>query len=400
MFESTQMIATRQFEAALAIYTNASTVVSGPVRFVHQHVDMSRQTVRLDNGSDVSTCLPAMGYSFAAGTIDGPGAFNFEQGQTTSNPLWNLVRDVISKPSQELVDCQAPKPILLATGQLRFPFEWQPKIVPTQMFSIGQVYIAGVPGEFTTTSGRRTRNAIRARIEKPDTPAARLSTDFIEKHLSQDGNGDLEVKVILNGLTNAYSSYVVTSQEYQIQRYEGASTLFGPYTLDAYIQQFTSLAADLVSGRQPAAGPDPPNLMSKQISLNPGVVFDMAGPGREFGEVLVDAESQYRAGQSVVVRMVAGNPRNDPRTEDSFLFVDQQQSDGSWTTIAVDGSPETRFIWRKVTPLGQSEVTLVWQIPTDQPTGKYRIRHLGTYKSLLQRLHSYQGQSREFDVVA
>ena len=28
----------------------------------------------------VHTCSPAMGYSFAAGTIDGPGAFNFEQG--------------------------------------------------------------------------------------------------------------------------------------------------------------------------------------------------------------------------------------------------------------------------------------------------------------------------------
>lgn len=29
----------------------------------------------------VKTCKPAMGYSFAAGTTDGPGAFNFEQGK-------------------------------------------------------------------------------------------------------------------------------------------------------------------------------------------------------------------------------------------------------------------------------------------------------------------------------
>lgn len=27
------------------------------------------------------TCKPAMGYSFAAGTTDGPGAFNFKQGE-------------------------------------------------------------------------------------------------------------------------------------------------------------------------------------------------------------------------------------------------------------------------------------------------------------------------------
>lgn len=28
------------------------------------------------------TCKPAMGYSFAAGTTDGPGAFNFKQGES------------------------------------------------------------------------------------------------------------------------------------------------------------------------------------------------------------------------------------------------------------------------------------------------------------------------------
>jgi len=30
--------------------------------------------------TQVHTCPPAMGYSFAAGTIDGPGAFDFTQG--------------------------------------------------------------------------------------------------------------------------------------------------------------------------------------------------------------------------------------------------------------------------------------------------------------------------------
>lgn len=42
--------------------------------------------------------------------------------------------------------------------------------------------------------------------------------------------------VVIAGLTNTYASYVTTFEEYQAQRYEGGFTLFGPNTLDAYIQ--------------------------------------------------------------------------------------------------------------------------------------------------------------------
>ena len=45
-----------------------------------------------------------------------------------------------------------------------------------------------------------------------------------------------DVTVVLAGLTNTYASYVTTFEEYAMQRYEGASTIFGPHTLDAYIQ--------------------------------------------------------------------------------------------------------------------------------------------------------------------
>lgn len=42
--------------------------------------------------------------------------FGFTQGTTTDNPFWNRVRDFLSEPTQEEIDCQAPKPILLNTG--------------------------------------------------------------------------------------------------------------------------------------------------------------------------------------------------------------------------------------------------------------------------------------------
>ena len=55
------------------------TQVDGPVDFIHQWIDMTNQEVPLVNGSTGRTCKPAMGYSFAAGTTDGPGAFDFTQ---------------------------------------------------------------------------------------------------------------------------------------------------------------------------------------------------------------------------------------------------------------------------------------------------------------------------------
>jgi len=78
---------------------------------------------------------------------------------------------------------------------MRLPYQWQPKIVSTQVAIIGNVVIAGVPGEFTTMSGRRLREAI--------------------KKVMNDASDD-ETSVIVAGLCNTYSDYVTTPEEYQV----------------------------------------------------------------------------------------------------------------------------------------------------------------------------------------
>ena len=40
----------------------------------------------------------------------------------------------------------------------------------------------------------------------------------------------------LGAYANEYSQYITTSDEYKTQQYEGASTLFGPHTLEAHMQ--------------------------------------------------------------------------------------------------------------------------------------------------------------------
>lgn len=79
--------------------------------------------------------------------------------------------------------------------QMKLPYQWQPKIVSTQVAIIGNVVIAGVPGEFTTMSGRRLREVI--------------------KEVMNDASD--ETSVIVAGLCNTYSDYVTTPEEYQVK---------------------------------------------------------------------------------------------------------------------------------------------------------------------------------------
>ncbi|KAJ9531121.1 hypothetical protein QJQ45_000853 [Haematococcus lacustris] len=120
-------IGRRQAEAAQKLFLQAEEVLEGAVDSRHTFLDMSHQEVAggpwWSSGPGV-TCPAAMGYSFAAGTTDGPGQFDFTQGDTKgSNPFWRLVGGALSKPSQEQVDCQAPKPILLNTGPAKTPYD-------------------------------------------------------------------------------------------------------------------------------------------------------------------------------------------------------------------------------------------------------------------------------------
>lgn len=80
---------------------------------------------------EVQLCKPALGYAFAAGCVDGAGAFSFTQGTTSGNDFWDLVSTALTEPSEESKKCHAPKPILLPTGEvclcIYFPCHFPPR---------------------------------------------------------------------------------------------------------------------------------------------------------------------------------------------------------------------------------------------------------------------------------
>lgn len=150
------------------------------------------------------------------------------------------------------------------------------------------------------------------------------------------------VHVILSGLSNTYASYVTTPEEYQVQRYEGASTPYGPYTLTIHLVQLQRLAEALFNNQQVDAGPEPPNMDTQLISLQPGVIFDGTPAGRSFGAVIVQPLVSYLSGQQLYVRFQAGNPRNHLLHERSYFNIERQLADGNFQTVATDSDWETK----------------------------------------------------------
>lgn len=88
---------------------------------------------------------------------------------------------------------------------------------------------------------------------------------FLKERALEHGE---DVEVILAGLSNIYTSYITTPEEYMVQRYEGASTIYGPHTLTIYLEKYVQLLSALLEGHEVEAGPNPPNLDSAQINLN------------------------------------------------------------------------------------------------------------------------------------
>ncbi|KAL4579177.1 hypothetical protein LXL04_015314 [Taraxacum kok-saghyz] len=376
-FESTRIIGERQFKKAVELLESASEKLNGKVDYRHTYVDFSNVSV-----GNNKTCPAAMGFAFAAGTTDGPGAFDFKQGDDQGNAFWKLVGGLLKKPDEEQINCQDPKPILIDTGEMHDPYDWAPAILPIQILQIGQLVILSVPGEFTTMAGRRLREAVKEV----------LAQEFDTNNLH----------VVIAGLTNTYSQYVTTFEEYQIQRYEGASTLYGPHTLNAYIQEFKKLAMSLITDQKVEPGPNPPDLLDNQISLLTPVILDATPFGSRFGDCKTDVPSGsvFSKGDVVTATFWSACPRNDLMTEGTFALVEILKNEEEWEPVYDDDDWCVKFIWSRPSKLStRSYASIEWVVPDVARSGVYRITHFGASKSLFGSVNHFSGSSTAFAVT-
>ncbi|KAK6939262.1 Neutral/alkaline non-lysosomal ceramidase, N-terminal, partial [Dillenia turbinata] len=384
--KSTKIIGERQFQKAADLFASATEELTGKIDFRHVYLNFTDLDVALDGNKIVKPCPAAVGPGFAAGTTDGPGLTGFQQGDLEIAEKWRKIRDLIKKPSQYQEDCQKPKAVLLSTGEMFDPYAWAPTILPIQILRLGKLIILSVPGEnsnkllgctpviakqslklsasteFTTMAGRRLREAVK-------------------ETLISNGNGefDNETVIVIAGLTNTYSQYIATFEEYQQQRYEAASTIYGPHTLSTYIQEFKKLAVALVKGDKVAEGPSPPDLSAVQLKLLGGPYGDIPPPGKNFGDMKDDIKSSgpFKKGDKLIASFWSANPRYDLLTEGTFAVVEMLQ-EKRWIPAYDDDDFSLVFKYNLDNTTFKGLATIEWEVPDDARSGIYRIRHFGS----------------------
>ncbi|KAG1711028.1 hypothetical protein DVH05_013746 [Phytophthora capsici] len=395
-FERMVTVAKAQLETARKLYAEAltSTPIAGQIKHAHQYVDYCsiqlQKRWQLHAECPTSTSSGCIGVSMVSGTeFDGRGVPAVKEGIR-----WGTYPKLTTLP--ELQSLQKEKPIIFPTAR----YGMSPKVLPLQVFSFADcLHIAAVPFEMTTMAGRRLRLSLHASLTE-------LLASVKKIH-----------QPVIAGLSNAYCGYMTTREEYAVQRYEGASTHFGPNQLVATCQQFEILAESMYMHHKTT--PDPKKLLNTVLEppiikgmgvldYNIPVIHDGVASGATFGGVVTGADvcKEYGWGSTVKVRFHAAHPKNDLRTQGTFLEVqrwvdDRSRNDGGvWVFHADDGDSNTTFSWERQGTF-RSQVLIEWCIPETTPKGKYRIKVNGDSRHFLwQTVTPYTGTSSEFQVAA
>ncbi len=409
-FESTKFAGEQQYLKCKELSDGANTKLTGNIDYIHKYVDFSDISIApeyveyqansilpstISASTGEKTYDAAIGYSFACGAEDGPSHIDmFHEGMTSDEYTYdgapNLVKaaqylinivpgfNTISGVNYpELWEEHYPKPVLFATSK-GDPYPWTPEVLPVQIIKIGQLTIASVSAEFTSMAGRRVKSLLQQAI---------------------DNEASEENVVVLAGLSNAYSGYVATPEEYDAQHYEGASTHFGKWTLPAYLQGFHQLAEAMNNGTTVNPGPTPRDLKDEQMCFQTGVVLDNIPIGKDFGDIENNVQSHYNKGDTASVSFWTGHPKNDMKIQSTYAEI-QRQIEGQWITIANDWDWETKYRWERKDPVwGTSLARIEWDIPQNAESGTYRIVHHGAYKNgWTGKIIQFDGISSSFQV--
>jgi neutral ceramidase len=206
---------------------------------------------------------------------------------------------------------------------------------------------------------------------------------------------------------------LLTSHTNSIQRFEGASTLYGPHTLAAYIHLTLTWLPSLSSSKsndniQPPHGPEPPDNSNRSLSFIPSVIRDAPPLFKDFGDVAKDVETSrpYHKGEVVSATFIGANPRNNLRLEGSYAVVEMlvsptESESEEWEVVRDDSDWHLVFRWRRISELlATSEVTIEWETvdPWAEP-GIYRFRYFGDAKGLGGGITAFEGVSGQFELV-
>nr|WP_221333667.1 neutral/alkaline ceramidase [Nocardia transvalensis] len=371
------LIGERQYQAGRAAFASARPM-SGGVDAVLRYVDMADTAVAGDytpDGRPARTAPAMMGAAAAATSSEDNWKTQLaflQEGDT--NPVVTALGGVDAPVEQWMRDVQAPKLIVAPLGVLP-PRPWVPLVVPIQIMRIGDLVLASGPAEYTVVSGLRIRRLVARALAVP-----------VEN-------------VLLQGYANGYSGYVTTPEEYASQQYEGGETLYGRWTLPAYMQEFDRLARALAARVDLGRGPAPLDWISGfQPDLLPAVPPDVPAAGHAFGDVLTQPQPGYQRGDTVAVEFAGAHPNNDFHSGGTYFEVQRADGDG-WRRAFDDNDWCTEMEWSR--PDGQpaaSVVAIRWTIPQSAESGRYRIEYTGDSRDGGGAIARFTGASAAFIV--
>jgi neutral ceramidase len=367
--DSARIIGERQLDVAMALFDSVSEPLSGPIDVRLTAVDMADVEVSdaFTGEGPQRTCPAAQGYAFGAGsTEDGGGNPFFMEGMLEQDEgIDSLVQMALgtSPPSEALLACHSPKPILF-TGS-RDP-------APIGVATIGQLALVFLPGEITTMAGRRMRDTVRAVL------------------------GDRSKYAVIAAYSNDYTGYITTPEEYDTQQYEGGHTIFGRWTLPAYQQEIDRVSRALVSDAAVTDGADQGDLRGTVSSGVLGNDFDEPPASAQFGDIVDAPQASYAQGDTVSVSFWTGHPGNALRR----TYIEIQRRDGDeWRTIATENDWFARARWTQASrvfppldpinpfappPPTSTEaftVLVIWEIRPSTEIGTYRVLFHGSERS-------------------
>ncbi|MCS6790113.1 MAG: neutral/alkaline non-lysosomal ceramidase N-terminal domain-containing protein [Bacteroidia bacterium] len=254
--ENRQLLGRYQWEMAQQLAAQKEEPLPPVLRAWWRWVDFSAVEVEepftrgLGKGT---TGEPAMGVAFLEGTDEGPGlpsewvkviAFvariqGLRNQEVHGNKLLlieGLSRKILGTTRWETL----PLPFFHRTARYLhwlarqngkyIPLPLFPSVLPIQLWQVGHIGILALPMEPTTMAGIILRERLVSLL------------------------APIGIKLlIIQGYSNGYAGYLTTPWEYQYQRYEGAHTLFGRFTLAA-VEQVTT---HLLKGIGTSAAPPP-----------------------------------------------------------------------------------------------------------------------------------------------
>jgi len=184
---------------------------------------------------------------------------------------------------------------------------------------------------------------------------------------------------------------------------QAASTLYGPHTLSAYIQEFNKLAQAMAKGDKiNGNGTSPPDLLSVQKSFLLDPFGDTTPDGIKLGDIKEDiifpGSGYFTKGDKPSSTFWSANPRYDLLTEGTYAVVERLQGE-RWISVHDDDDLSLFFKWKVDNTSFHGFATIEWEIPTDAISGVYRLKHFGaSKKTIVSPINYFTGASSAFAV--